>query len=373
MNIYSYIDRYGNLTFKEKEFNEVDNIIFAFLSYADFKGIIKKNKKIRLQEAAYLHEKLHPRKEKNITAVKEVNKVLRYLRDTRRYGDCLLYDYIYKGTRDVQFGVLCIEYLKNRVYVSFEGTDELFSGWKEDLKLSLEFPTISHQMAIDYLNERFTISNKKLIIGGHSKGGNLALVAAAYSNILVRAKIKSVYNIDGPGLLQEQFESSAYRRVLKKYYHYIPNYSIIGLILNDCKMTVVKSFKKGPYAHNVANWVVSDDQFVRCELSPFSKRFDKELQNWLDKHSKDDMRNFIKNLEKICHTAEVGSFVEMMEEKKKILKLVYESKELTAETKSLLEDFLEMIFKCFKDTAKEELFNFFDNKKEIIKRTITQK
>ena len=32
-NIFNYINKYGNTNFKEKEFNEIDNLIFCSISY----------------------------------------------------------------------------------------------------------------------------------------------------------------------------------------------------------------------------------------------------------------------------------------------------------------------------------------------------
>ena len=39
MTLFDYIDKYGDYTFYEKSINEVDNIIFSFLSYVNFHNI----------------------------------------------------------------------------------------------------------------------------------------------------------------------------------------------------------------------------------------------------------------------------------------------------------------------------------------------
>ena len=192
MTVYDYIDKYGIYSFDEKELNEVDSMIFAMLSYADYTEIFDTYKKLTIKEISRMHLGIHTGKDKNIIAVKEANKLLRYIKDVKRYKDCIISNYEYIGNNEVQFGAMTIEYKTNNVYVSFEGTDQLFSGWKENFLLSYEFPTISHRMAIKYLNKHFTFNTKKLIVGGHSKGGNLALVASMYSNIFVRSKIKYI-------------------------------------------------------------------------------------------------------------------------------------------------------------------------------------
>lgn len=50
--ISSYIRKYGHLSFKELEFNEVDNVILAVLSYLDFDGIIEIFDRVSLESAA---------------------------------------------------------------------------------------------------------------------------------------------------------------------------------------------------------------------------------------------------------------------------------------------------------------------------------
>ena len=190
MTIYDYIKKYGDYSFEEKEFTEVDSLIFAAMGYADLEGIMTKFSKKTIKEIAEEHMNLHKGKDKNIIATRVAHKLFYDMKDTKRYKDCLVYNYDYIGNFDIQFGVFSIEYQKNKVYVVFEGTNKLLSGWIEDFMLCCKFPTISHKKAINYLNKHYTFNNKELIVGGHSKGGNLALVAGMYANFIVRNKIK---------------------------------------------------------------------------------------------------------------------------------------------------------------------------------------
>ena len=97
MNIYNYIDDYGVYSFDEKEINDVDCVIFSFLSYANFTDILGNNKKITIKDAGRMHLGMHPNKDKNVIAVKEGNKLLRYLKDTKRFKNCILSNYEYVG------------------------------------------------------------------------------------------------------------------------------------------------------------------------------------------------------------------------------------------------------------------------------------
>ena len=361
MNIYNYIDNYGMYSFLEKPFNEVDSVIFSFLSYADFNPIFKEKEIITIQEAARMLIGFYPDKDNNIIAVREGNKLLRYLKDTKRFKKCLLYNYEYIGNNEIQFGVLSIEYLPNKVYISFEGTDQLFSGWIEDFMLSYKYPTKSHELAIKYLNKLYTFSNNELIVGGHSKGGNLALVASMNCNFLVRRKIKKVINVDGPGLLNKQFKSKKYKRINSKYKHIVPNYSVVGMLLASDNEMVVASSNKGILAHNIAFWLIEDNHFVIEKISKISNEFRKEIAEWSLKLSDDEKSLVINNFRRILEDAKVNSILEIKTDKKKIIDIIVNSKDLDKKTKKVILDLLRIFINCFKTTKKEELKEFLTN------------
>lgn len=362
MNLFRYIDKYGCYSFVEVPFNELDNAVFATLSYINFDGIVSPNRynRMTIEKVALKYFELHADKEKNILAVRNAIKMLRYIKDTRRFGGLYLYNYVYEEGEDEQFSAITIEIHSKLVYVSFEGTDHLVSGWKEDFMLSYMFPVPSQRRAIDYVNKRFFFRKKDIILGGHSKGGNLAMVAGMYANFWVRDKIIMIYNNDGPGLLKEQIESSYYKNIEHKLIHIVPNYSVIGLLLrHKDDYVVVRSARKSLWAHDLFTWVVQDKAFLRTGLSPFSKSLDEELVKWLNKYDRKQRENFVTSLFDIFERAHVKSFVDLMENKKLIFHLIAESKELDSDTRGILRDFLYVLFKCFKDVKKEELLSIF--------------
>lgn len=367
MNIYNYIDEYGIYSFSEKEFNDVDAVIFSFLSYAKLQDIIMPNNKYTINQVGRMHLGIYTEKDRNIIAVREANRVLRYMKDTKRYKDCILSKHETIYNNDIQFGVISIEYKKGYVYVSFEGTNELFSGWKEDFILGYEFPTLSHQKAIEYLNKNYTFSTKKLIIGGHSKGGNLALVASMYANFFVRSKIKAIYNVDGPGLLEKEFTSKEYNKILPKYKHYMPEYSMIGVLLNHSNDFIVKSSKKGILAHNVVYWQIKENNFIFTELDPLSRELDKEIANWLKNHDVDDKRELVENIDIILDKAGIDSILDLKEDVRNVINLIYESKDLSKQTQEALIDFFQIIVKCIANIKKEEIKSFIN--KNILMKT----
>lgn len=365
MNLFSFIDKYGDYTFDEVAFTEVDNIIMSMLSYLNLEGIVSRNSfnKRTIKEVGDDFFKTYSKEQKNIVSIKNAIKVFRYIKDTKRYKNLLLYNYVYETSGDSQFGALSIELSKNLIYVSFEGTDHLIGGWKEDFMLSYMFPVMSQKRAINYLNRNFWMVRKKIILGGHSKGGNLALVAGMYANLFVRKKIVKIYNNDGPGLLLEQIESKNYLRILSKLVHIVPNYSIVGIMMrHGDDMEVVRSFRKSAYSHDPITWVVKELAFERSELSTFSEVFDKRLLEWLMKYDREQRRNFVEGLFMIFERVKIDSLIDIMDNKKLILKVLSESKELDNETKTILRELIFMIFDCFKDASFEEIKSLFNKK-----------
>ena len=360
MNIYNYIDKNKDITFEEKDLTDIDAMIFSYLSYAEFSKVLSKYSKITLERAATLHKKRYPKKTNDILAIREANDLLRYLKDKKRYKDCLLYNYEFLETEEVQFSAITIEYKKNHVFVSFEGTNAHMSGWREDLLLSCEFPTLSHNLAIDYLNNRFTLSRKKLIIGGHSKGGNLALVASMYANPLVKHKINKIYNGDGPGLLKEQFASSKYESIKDRYIHFLTDYSVVGILLSSTNNYIVRSKAKNIYAHDLLEWQILDDSFIESNLSSFSKNLEQEISNWVDNTTKDEKRELIKNLDLVIKKAKIQSLKELKASKIKIFSIIYNSKEMNDSSKKILRGFIKILFKSLEMSTKEEIQLFFN-------------
>lgn len=360
MSLFSYIDKYGCYTFNEVRFNEVDNLIFSSLSYVSLDGYVSDNRfnKRTIKEVGNSFFSDYDDKQKHITAIKGGLKILRYIKDTRRYGDLFLYNYSYIGDDIQQFSAITIEINKNLVYVSYEGTDQLISGWKEDFMMAYKFPILSQRRAIDYLNRHFLFNNKNIILGGHSKGGNLAMVAGMYANFWVKDRIINIYNNDGPGLRKKEIESKYYKSIESKLIRIIPNYSVIGLLLrHDDNYTVIRSFKRSIYAHDLLTWVVRDKKLERRELSTFSKILDDGMIKWLDKYDDDKREKFVDALFLIFERAGVVSLTDILENKKLILKLVMETKEIDRETKNIMKDFVYVIFKYFKNVKIDPLFD----------------
>lgn len=367
MNIIEYIERYGDKTFDELELTEIDKLIFSLLSYVEYNGIISNNfhnKKTIKETGDIFFSKITKKeiKKKMITIRMGIN-VFDKVRSSKRYGDLLLYNDIYIGDEESQFSAVCIEINPKLVYVSFEGTDYLVSGWEENFKMAYEYPVKAQRLAIKYLNERFLFKNCKLIVGGHSKGGNLALVAAMECNPIIRKKIIKVYSYDGPGLRKKQIESKKYRKIKDKYTHIIPNNSIFGLLLrNDKNYIVIKSDRKGIMAHDPTTWQLENTQLVLSELSAFSIILEKGITDWLNKYDDKTRKKFVDALADLFKKNKIVSIMEIVENYKLVIDILKEAKSMDSEVKEISKDLIKILIDYNKEFIKEKIKRKFIKK-----------
>ena len=356
MTLFEYIDTYGVHSFTEEPLNQVDCVIFSFLSYVHFDSILEHP--ISIRDAGRMYLGIHPKKEKKIIAVRDADKLFLYLKDSVRFCDCILSHYQYESSHDTQFGVLSIEYQKNCVYVSFEGTDEKIRGWIDDLTISYSFPTISHKKAIQYLNRYYTFSPKKLIIGGHSRGGNLALVASMKCNFLVQKKILDIYNVDGPGLLKKEFESRDFLKIHPKYHHVLPRDSIVGTILYSDSYETVKTSISGPLSHDILYWEVSSTSFCKSSFSSFSKAFHEGLIPFIEKYSKEELHDFTQNLDFVCQKAKIDSLLDFRENPHAIIRFMKETKEISPHSREMILALLNVLLRAFGNSKYQDIVQF---------------
>lgn len=341
--INTYIKEYGDKTFNEEKFNEIDNVILSSVVYLNFDGIVPKNKKsISLCEAGniFLYKYNYFDVSKLGIAQKVSYKILKQIVNTKRYKDIQMYNYKYIWDTDTQFGAVCFKVKKKFIYVAFEGTDNLLSGWKEDFQMAYEFPVPSQKLAVKYLNENIKLFDKNIIVGGHSKGGNLALVSSMYCKNRINKKIKQIYSNDGPGLKKEQIESENYSKIRDRLIHLVPNYSYVGVLLRNDKFTVIKTNRKDFMAHAVSSWQVNENEFIRENLSLISDSFRNSLLKWLDEHDLNQREKMISTVFKTLEESGIKNLNDFFNLKNAIT-VIRNVNNIDEETKKLIISLIE--------------------------------
>lgn len=345
MNIIEYIEKYKNKSFEEEIFNEVDNVVLSMLSYLNFENLIDGNNKIKKIGKKFLQTCTYKEISKLGIAQKDAYNCLTKVVNTKRYENIEMLDYVYIGTKKEQFSAITFKIKKDLLYIAFEGTDNLISGWKEDFQLAYMYPVLSQIHAINYLNKTVKYFGPKIIVGGHSKGGNLALISALEINKLKQHKIIKIYNNDGPGLRKKEFQSKKYSKIKNKYIHIIPQNSVIGIMLRNEKYEVVKTNRKTIMSHYPISWVIEENKFKKASLRLKSKNLEKNVLEWLDNHNDYERKKMIDNTFKIFEICEIDD-TRNLRKIKNITKVINEIRNIDEETKQLAQDFIKQsIFK----------------------------
>ncbi len=352
MNIIDYIKKYGNKSFSEKEFNEVDNVIFACLAYINFKDIVSCNfkDKITISEAYKAYSSKNSTKNE-ISAVRNAVSILRYMSTAKRYKDILVHSYQYVFNYDCQFGAISFDLDDDTTYISYEGTDDLISGWREDCLIAYNFPVESQTLAINYIN-KYLFKRRKLIVGGHSKGGNLAISAAMYSNFFVRRRIINIYSNDGLGIRKEELDSKRYLAIKNRVFKVIPSYSIVGhLLYSDDNYEIIKSVKKSQASHNPGTWVIDDDKFLRTKNSRFSVVLENSINKWSLKYTKEEKMKLIDSVFYICDSNEITSLKEI--KINKLIKMIMDSRLIDNDVKVMFKELYRIVIETNKAYKKD--------------------
>lgn len=326
--VYDYIKYYKNLTFEESKFNDMDNIVFCVLAYLPLNDIAIKNTTLDI-----ILPKIKDKTDKSI--VQNSLKLLKEIYNTKRYKDIKLSNYINILDEQTQFSALTIRFGKGNCFVAYRGTDTSIIGWKEDFELAYTYPVPAQKLAYKYLKETTKFTDKTIYIGGHSKGGNLAMAAALEIETSIFKKIKTIYNNDGPGFLEEEYTNQKFKKIENKLKTFIPEESVVGILLENTKnYTVIKSKAIGIKQHDLTPWLCFGPFLKQGRLSIFSKELKTRINSWLKNSDNQKKEIIVENLFKVIQSTGVTDFKEL--KLVNIKKSLNEISEIDKEAKQLL-------------------------------------
>lgn len=329
-NIIDYLDWRGDLPISEvAPFNEVDNLILSELVYADLKGIVtppENAESIPLFAAAEAYFATRKNSDENpqTASLKHAPTLLKKLAKTPRFQNITLSSYIDEIDKEteMQFAAMTVELPDNTLYVAYRGTDNTLVGWKEDFNMGFLSHTPGQIRAAAYLetvHKKEQETGKTYRVGGHSKGGNFAVFASAFCSEEAQEKITEIWSNDGPGFRPEITGTDEYQRILPKIKSFVPEMSIVSLILeNDFKPRVIKSDGAGATQHDPMSWQVKGDRFIyAAELSEESRMLDRTLSNWLSELSDVERELFVDTLFDIIQAGGASTVDDLASSKRK--------------------------------------------------------
>ncbi len=329
-DMFDYLDWRGDLTFKERGFNDTDNLILSLLAYTDLTGIIsmEENSEPITVAEAYVKYRENGKNQSDIVCNPE--PMLAKCSETARFANVLIKDYvdIINEGRQFQFAAMTFVLDDGSVYAAFRGTDNTLVGWREDLNFSFMEATPAQLCAAEYLDIVCESTDGRVRVGGHSKGGNLAMYAAAFCEEPNKKKIERIYSNDGPGFNELIVMNKNYKDILDRVSLAIPEGSLIGIMLfnKQDKKIVLSTGKNGVAQHNPYSWCVNRLGFVETEKqSSTSLFFDKVLDEWLDRLTDEKKQKFVEIVFDTLEASGAKTFREIYANKKETFSAIFKA------------------------------------------------
>lgn len=329
-NVFDYLKWRGDLTFEQSPLNEIDALIFCELSYIFYDGIVPRATNdgyVTLAEAAEIFfERNAGVDEITLGEIvpKEIVTLFRVAASSERFASLPLLHFvnIIDDETVEQFSAISFLTDDDSVFVAYRGTDDTITGWREDFRMAFQTPVPAQKRAEEYLLEAAE-GARRIYIGGHSKGGNLALWAAMKASDGIAERIEKVYNFDGPGFLDDVWADEKYERVADRISTVIPTGSVVGLLLKyDKKYRVTKSSAKNYlYQHDALTWEVEGVEFVSDEdVAPDVKRTHEIVGKWIYSMEPEDRRAFVEGFFDILCGAGAKTLTDLSENRSAVIK-----------------------------------------------------
>ena len=316
-DLFEYLAWRGDLGFSKSPLNPVDSLIFSQLSYMPFDGIVPapdEKGSISIRDAAELFgEKLNndSSKEKLTILFENDPELLGALAFSNRFRNCRLSGYvnIVDNDRLIQFSAICINTDEKFSFVVYRGTDRNIVGWKEDFNMSFDEAVPAQLEAVVYLEKMASRLKKHLYVVGHSKGGNLAVYAAACCRKRIQKRISDIYSFDSPGFQNNILTSKGFSLIKDKIKSFIPQASVVGMLFeHGCSQKIVKSTSTGLLQHELYSWEVTHNDLVYVEeITPGSRFVDKTVKEWIAGLNNEQREQFLNALYSILDDSEVKS------------------------------------------------------------------
>lgn len=353
-DVLDYLYWRGDLTFEQDPLNEIDALLLSEFSYINYNLLapdLLKAGKLTIHEAAnhwkeadrrvfmptgYLHHKM-------------AYEALTLAGESKRFRDVRIAEDIQRisAEDESQFGVTAFHRGDEPLFVAFEGTDLRSLGWKEDLQMSYLPMVPSQERAVEYLNVFFERYPQRVAIGGHSKGGNLAVFAAIYVEDAFQPYLDKVYSFDSPGFMRSILEDARYQNIKDKIYSFVPQDSIVGLMLYKLEESiVVYSQGSDSRQHDVFTWEVKGNQFIPSELTESAKQIEIIMDDLLDELSLEEREHFSEALFSIIGDSEDDYIIgDRNYNLEKIPRIIREFTNLTQDEKQILLKVLRIFYR----------------------------
>ena len=301
-NLITYVQQYEAQTFKDKSVTDIDILVLTEIAYLPFDEIVsssfEEKAAISLNQLGKEFETIKEKEHENnpFMITKERIQLLDVVSKSQRYKDIKVFGFMNDIDDELtkQFAAVCYQWEEESRWIIFRGTDESLTGWKEDFMMTYSDLIPAQTDAIEYLRKQAELFSGSLNISGHSKGGNLSLYASAMQEEDIQHRIQQIYCWDAPGVHRSILGTEGYQRVVSKAKRYIPQDSIVGLMLeSQVPYHIIESQGSGISQHSALMWNIEDDHFVELtELTKNSQLTDQTFKQWTEVVSDEDLKLF---------------------------------------------------------------------------------
>lgn len=301
-NMLDYIKEFGHVSFEERAFSEIDALVLTELEYLPLERVVPSDENgenfVTVKEIA---EYMKGRKkelidENPMMMTEERHELSQVIAEAPRYQALKFFGVVSEWDKDTtkQFAAITVEVEPSVRLVIFRGTDDTLIGWKEDFLMTYSPLVAAQTDAKEYLAKQASLWDGDLMISGHSKGGNLAIYAAATQAEDVQLRIVDIFCFDSPGLYRSVLETKGYQNIVPLAMRYIPQDSLVGLMLeSEVPYVIVKSNATGAMQHSAMTWEIEDGQFIKMEkLTKNSQLNDQTFKKWTESVSDEELELF---------------------------------------------------------------------------------
>lgn len=355
-NIISYVKE-NNKTIAETPLQEVDMLIFSMLAYLKYQKLVPA---VGSHHTAMSFRFFKRRKDfESLFVGARPEKDLRLLYDavaaSRRFRNLKLNYYcdLVDLEQEMQFSAV-VFFLDDMTVVTFRGTDETLVGWKEDFNMTYRSPVPCQEESVRYLCAVAGQLSEKLILVGHSKGGNLAIYAGKECGAEIQERITEIHCFDGPGFRDNVYQEPGYLAIRDRICKIVPVASFVGMMLqNDTNYRVVKSRSLGLFQHDPFYWIVTDGHFEFAERIHRTTMSQNDTINaWISKLTIEQQQTLVDTLYNVLLASEATTVNDFKELKRENMLAVLNSfKQIDKETKRMLRQIISMLFKKNREDA----------------------
>lgn len=301
-NMLDYIKEFGHVSFEERAFSEIDALVLTELEYLPLEKVVPSDENgenfVTVKEIAeYMKEHKKQLFDENpMMMTPERHEVSQIIADAPRFQSMKFFGAVSVWDKDTtkQFAAITVEVEPGVRLVIFRGTDDTLIGWKEDFLMTYSPLVAAQTDAKEYLAKQASVWDGDLMVSGHSKGGNLALYAAATQVEDVQLRIVDIFCFDSPGLYRSVLETKGYQNIVPLAMRYIPQDALVGLILeSEVPYVIVKSNAVGAMQHSAMTWGIEDGQFIKVDkLTKNSLLNDQMFKKWTESVSDEELELF---------------------------------------------------------------------------------